>query len=121
MGKARIAVARKLGIRLWIMMRVAVPQQLPQITILPAGHPDPRKIILQQQFENVPSILAIRFLLASSFRSDHRGIPPPPLYSQLFQQPLKPPSVPAGLHSHAYLLTYRRQVTIELLCFLGMG
>jgi integrase len=32
-----------------------VPQQLPQIAILPARYPDLWKIILQQKFENVPT------------------------------------------------------------------
>src|SRR5215467_5207423 len=99
---------------------VPVPQQLPQITVLPTGYPNPRKIILQQQFENVPCVLAIGLLLASSFRSDHLGIPPPQLYSQPFQQLLKPAPVTAGLYSHPYGLTRRRQGTIELLCPLGM-
>src|SRR5215831_8568895 len=83
-------------------------------------YPDPRKIILQQEFQNMPSILAIGLLLAPSFRSDRLRISPPQLHSQPFQQPLKPLRLPAGLHANTYPLTHRGQPTIELLCFLGM-
>jgi len=51
-------------------IRVSVPQQLPQIAILPARHPDLRKAIFQHQFQNQLGILAIRFLLAYSLRTD---------------------------------------------------
>jgi len=43
---------------------VAMPQQLPQIPILPARHPDRGKVVLQQQAQNVLRILSIRLLLA---------------------------------------------------------
>jgi hypothetical protein len=45
---------------------VPVPQQLPQIAILPARHPDPRKAIFHHQSQNQLGILVIRLLLAYS-------------------------------------------------------
>jgi len=47
-----------------------VPQQLPHIAIGPAWYPDPRKTIFDQQLQDVPSVLAIGFLLAYPLRSD---------------------------------------------------
>jgi hypothetical protein len=41
---------------------MAMPQQLSQIPILPARHPDRRKVVLQQQTQNMLRILPIRFL-----------------------------------------------------------
>src|SRR5262249_14339061 len=78
------------------------------------------KSSFSSSFENVPSIFAIVLLFAPSFRSDHLGISPPQLYSQLFQQLLKPTSVSTGLHAHTNWPTHRRQGAIELLCFRGM-
>jgi len=34
-----------------------MPEQLPQIAILPARHPDPRKVIFQHQLQNMLRIL----------------------------------------------------------------
>jgi hypothetical protein len=42
---------------------VSMPQQLPQVPVLPARHPDPWKAIFQQQSEQQLGILAICFLL----------------------------------------------------------
>ena len=58
---------------------MTMPQQLPQITILPTRHPDPRKAIFQQPSQNQLRILAIRLLLAYSLRADLGGIPDPQL------------------------------------------
>src|SRR5215471_17891642 len=41
-----------------------MPQQLPQIPVLPTGHPDPRKAVFQHQLQNELRILAIGLLLA---------------------------------------------------------
>jgi len=41
-----------------------MPEQLPQIPILPARHPDRWKIVLQQQAQNMQRILPIRLLFA---------------------------------------------------------
>jgi len=40
-----------------------VPQQLPQVAILPARYPDLGKTILHQQLQNMLRILPIRLLL----------------------------------------------------------
>jgi hypothetical protein len=61
---------------------VPMPQQLPQITILPARYPDPRKIIFQQQSQNQLRILAIRLLLAYPLRTDLGRVPDPQLKLQ---------------------------------------
>jgi len=59
-----------------------MPQQLPHIAILPARHPDLRKIILQHQLQNVLGILAIGLLLAYPLGSDLRGVADPQLHFQ---------------------------------------
>ncbi|MFY9558989.1 MAG: hypothetical protein WAQ52_02025, partial [Terriglobales bacterium] len=56
---------------------VPVPQQLPQISILPVRHPDLPKAIFEHQLQNQLRILAIRLLLAYSLRADLGGIPDP--------------------------------------------
>jgi len=47
---------------------VPVPQQLPQIPILPARHPDGRKAVLQQRTQNMLRIFSIRLLFAPRLR-----------------------------------------------------
>ena len=64
---------------------VPMPQQLPQISVLPARYPDPWKIILQQQAQNVLCILAIRLLLAFALPRDLGGVPDPQLKVQFAQ------------------------------------
>jgi hypothetical protein len=49
---------------------VPVPQQLPQIAILPARYPDLREAVFQQQTQDQLRILPIRFLLAHSLGAD---------------------------------------------------
>jgi hypothetical protein len=97
---------------------VTMPQQLPQISSLPARNPDLRKAIFQQQLQNQLRILAIRLLLAYPLRADLGGVPDPQLKLQLGEQSFKPASVPTRFHPHAYLHSLRRQITVELLRFL---
>src|ERR1039457_5161435 len=92
-----------------------VPQQLPQIPILPARHPDLRKAIFHHQVQNQLRILAIRLLLAYPLGTDHGGVPDPQLELQLRQQSLKPACMPAGFHPHAHLHSQRREIAVELL------
>jgi hypothetical protein len=56
---------------------VPVPQQLPQIAILPTRHPDSRKTVVQQQLQNQLSIVPVRLLLAHPFGSNLGGISDP--------------------------------------------
>jgi hypothetical protein len=56
---------------------MAMPQQLPQITIPRTGHPHPRKVIFQQQLQQKLGILAVGLLLADTFRLDLRRIANP--------------------------------------------
>src|SRR5215831_19647791 len=100
---------------------MSMPQQLPRVPILPTRHPDLRKIILQQQVQNVLCVLAIRLLLAHPPSSNLSGVPRPQLKAQFRQQSLKPASVAAGFHAYSYGDTAFRQVTIELLRFLWMS
>ncbi len=48
---------------------MSMPQQLPQIAIFPARHPDWRKIILQQQTQNMLRILPVRLLFTPALAS----------------------------------------------------
>jgi hypothetical protein len=80
-----------------------MPQQLPQITILPARHPDLWKVIFQHQAQNQLRILTIRLLLAHPFRVDRCCIPGPQLELQLGEQSFKPTRLSARLHPHANL------------------
>ena len=99
---------------------VPVPQQLPQIAVLPACYPDPRKIILQQQVQNVLGILAIGFLFAYPLGADLGGVPDPQLDVQLCQQSFKPACVSTGFHPHAHFHSLGRQVTVKLLRYFRM-
>jgi hypothetical protein len=56
---------------------VSMPQQLPQIPILPTRYPDLGKTILHQQLQNMLRILPIRLLLAFPLPSDLGGVPDP--------------------------------------------
>jgi len=56
-----------------------VPQQLPEIAILPTRYPNPGKAIFQQQSQQQLRILTIRLLLAYSLRADLGGVPDPQL------------------------------------------
>src|SRR5947208_2754875 len=77
---------------------------LPQIAILPARHPDLLETIFQQQLQNQSFILPIRLLLAYSLGADLGGISDPQLKLQFGQQSFEPACLPAGFHSHPYLL-----------------
>src|SRR5713226_4040307 len=97
-----------------------MPQQLPEISVFPARYPDPWKIILQQQAQNVLCILAIRLLLAFALPVDLGGVPDPQLKVQFPQQSLEPARMPTGFHPHAHLLSLGRELTVELLRCLRM-
>jgi len=56
---------------------VSMPQQLPQIPILPTRYPDLGKTILHQQLQNMLRILPIRLLLAFPLPSDLGDVPDP--------------------------------------------
>ena len=62
---------------------VPMPQQLPQIAILPARYPDPGKAIFQQQLQNQLRILPVRLLLPHPLAADRGRISDPQLNLQL--------------------------------------
>jgi hypothetical protein len=97
---------------------VPMPQQLPQIAILPARHPDLGKTIFQQQSQNQFRILAIRLLLAYSLGSDLSRVSNPQLKPQLSEQSFKPASVPARFHAHAHDRALNSEIAIKLFRFL---
>src|SRR6202022_1834607 len=99
---------------------VPVPQQLPQIAIPPTLYPDPWKVILQQQAQNVLCVLAIGLLLAFALPVDLGGVANPQFKVQFRQQSLEPARMPTGFHPHAHLLSLGRHTTVELLRCLGM-
>src|SRR5438045_3251416 len=81
-----------------------MPQELPQIAVLPTRHPDLRKAIFQQQTQNQLCVLSIRLLLAHPFGANLGCVSDPQLKLQLGHEALEPACVSAGLHAHAYLL-----------------
>ena len=95
-----------------------MPQQWPQIAILPARYPDPRKVIFEHQFQNQLRILAIRFLLAYSPPTDLGCVSDPPLKLQFGEPSFKPPCLPTRFHPNLYLDFLCREITVELFCFL---
>src|SRR6185437_12643863 len=95
-----------------------MPQQLPQIAVLPTRYPDLRETIFQQQAQDQLRILSIRLLLAHAFGANLGCISDPQLKLQLADQALEPARVAAGFHSHAHLLT--SQSTVELLRLIRM-
>src|SRR5215467_16169335 len=97
-----------------------VPQQLPQIPVLPARHPDLRKVSFHHQLQNMLRIFPVRLLFAGSLAFDLARVANPQLDLQLCQQPLEPPCVPAGFHSYSYLFTCTCQSTIEAFRFFAM-
>src|SRR5579859_3134511 len=97
-----------------------MPQQLPQIAILPARYPDPWKIILQQQAQNVLCILAIGLLLAFALPGDLGGVPDPQLEVQFRQQSFEPARMSTGFHPHTHRRSLGRQITVEFLRFLAV-
>src|SRR5882724_6217622 len=97
-----------------------VPQQLPQIAVLPAGHPDLRKVILQHQLQNMLRVLAIRLLLPPPLRTDRGRVANPQLKLQLGHEALEPACVPAGLHADAHGFARTRESTVKLLRLVGM-
>jgi hypothetical protein len=52
-------------------------QQLPQIALLPARRPQPRKAAFPQQLQNVPRVATIRLLPAHITGADLGGISDP--------------------------------------------
>jgi hypothetical protein len=99
---------------------VPVPQQLPQIPILPARYPDLPKAALQHQLQNQLRILAICLLLAYPLGADLGGIPDPQLKLQLGEQPFKPASVPTRFHPHPHPHSLGCEISVEPLCFLAV-
>jgi hypothetical protein len=99
---------------------VPVPQQLPQITILSARHPDLWKVILQHQSQNMLCTLAIGLLLTLPLPGDLGGVSDPQLHVQFCQQSLELARLHAGFRPHAYVPSLDRQLTAELLCFLAV-
>jgi hypothetical protein len=91
-----------------------------QIAILPTRYPDPWKVILQQQAQNVLCIQAIGLLLTFALPADLGGIPDPQLNVQLRQQSFKPARLSTGFHSHAHLYSLGREIAVELLRFLAV-
>src|SRR5215467_6111350 len=89
-----------------------------QIAVLPARHPDRRKVALQQQTQNTLRILPIRLLFTPALAPYLRGIAHSQLELQLRQQSFEPACVSAGFHPHTHLLIPSRQSTVELLCTL---
>src|ERR1700730_15227582 len=97
-----------------------MPQQLPQIPILPTRYPDLGKTILHQQLQNMLRILPICLLLAFALPSDLGGVADPQLKVQFRQQSLEPARMSTGLHPHAHVHALGRQVTVEFLRCLAM-
>jgi hypothetical protein len=71
-----------------------MPQQLPQKPILFVRYSDPRETVIDQEPQQEPRILAIRFLPAHSFRAYLRCVSDPQLKLQLAQQKFKPARAP---------------------------
>src|ERR1700685_2771141 len=99
---------------------VAMPQQLPQVTVLPARHPDARKVILQHQLQDELGILPIGLLLPYPLGFDLGGISDPQLDLQLTHQPLEPAPVPTGFHSDTHGLSLAHQSAVERFGFVRM-
>src|ERR1700686_623330 len=97
---------------------VPMPQQLPQIPILPTRYPDLGKTILHQQLQNMLRILPIRLLLAFALPGDLGGVPDPQLEVQFRHESLEPACMPTSFHSHSHLLALGCEVTIKLFCSL---
>ena len=77
-------------------------QQLPLIPLLLQGHPDPRKIILYQQIQNVHRIPPIRPLLPHLLSSNPGGVADPHFLPHLGQQVHKPMAVAGRFQPHAH-------------------
>src|SRR5215472_8520753 len=99
---------------------MSMPQKLPQIPVLPVRYPDRRKVILQQQTQNVLRILSIRFLLAPALTLYLGGVAHRQLELQLRQQTFEPPCMTTGFHPYAHLPSLCRQIAIKLLGFLAV-
>jgi hypothetical protein len=95
-----------------------VPQQLPQIPVLPGRHPDLRKVIFQHEFQNQLRVLPICLLLSHSSGSDFCRISDPQLEVQLREQSFKPARLSTGFHPHTHLLS--RELAIKLFRFLAV-
>src|ERR1700690_3967862 len=98
-----------------------MPQQLPQIPVLPVRHPDLRKVILQHQLQNMLRILAIRLLLPPPLRADLGRVADPQLKLQLGYETFEPACVPARLHADAHCFARSRESTVVLLRLVGMS
>src|ERR1700689_3798868 len=97
-----------------------MPQQLPQIPVLPVRHPDLRKVILQHQLQNMLRILAIRLLLPYPLRANRGRVADPQLKLQLGHESFEPACVPTGLHANAHGFIRTRESAVKLLRLTGM-
>src|SRR5215469_9827289 len=79
----------------------------------PVRHPDLRKIIFEQQVQNVQCILPIRLGFPSSLRSDHSRIPHLQLDIKFLQESLEPARMRTGFHAHAHLFSLGRKAAIK--------
>src|ERR1700680_685132 len=80
---------------------IAVPEQLWHIAPLRGRNPDPRKLVSEQQVQNMTSIPRVRLLLAHHRRTDLRCISYPQRVSLLGEHPFEPLRISGGLHSYA--------------------
>src|SRR5277367_2073704 len=87
-------------------------QQLPQILLLPRGHPDPRKAIFLQQLHQQLRVPLVVLLLPRIAGPNLRRIPDPHLMPQLGHQFQIPLTVPRSLHADPRT---RRKPPVELL------
>jgi hypothetical protein len=82
-----------------------MPQQLPRVAVLPVRHPDAPEAAFHHQLQQQFGVLPVRLLFAHATAADLGRVANPQLHSQFLQQPFKPPTVPAGFHTHPDLHT----------------
>src|SRR5881296_723920 len=97
-----------------------MPQQLPQIPVLPTWYPDLRKVIFQHELQNMLRILPVGLLFSCSLAFDLGRVSDPQLDLQLCQQAFEPACIPTGFHTHSHLSAATRQITIEPLRLFAM-
>src|SRR6202795_3510266 len=92
-----------------------VPQQLPHIAHLRAGHPQPGKPSVDQQIQNMLGIATVGLLLPHHQPPNLRRISDPQLVPHLGQHLLEPLRVAHRFHPHAHRLSL--ECSIESQCF----
>src|SRR3984957_13417181 len=80
---------------------MAVPQQLSHVALLGGRNPDPRKLVSEQQVQNMASITRVTLLLPHHGRTDLRRISYPQLMPLLGEHPFEPLRISGCLHSYA--------------------